>query len=250
MKRIILCEGKTDAILISYFLIRRFHWIYTKDEIIGLPADNDNETLNWYYHPERPGSQLAIWGGGGIDDIPIKLSQVVDRTKNERTEENRFDRIVIFFDRADLDNAQCVDRVREWSNNANLTINNDLGIGQWSNATIDIKSTPPQEHQVEVLPIVLPPDGNGELETFLLNSLSASSDADELLVERARVFIDDIPDEPYLSHRRYRPKACLGSVLSVISPDWVFSRLDERLLLIEWETLEQVANIYGMLEEL
>ena len=157
---------------------------------------------------------------------------------------------MIFFDRADLDNAQCVDRVREWSNNANLTINNDLGIGQWSNATIDIKSTPPQEHQVEVLPIVLPPDGNGELETFLLNSLSASSDADELLVERARVFIDDIPDEPYLSHRRYRPKACLGSVLSVISPDWVFSRLDERLLLIEWETLEQVANIYGMLEEL
>jgi hypothetical protein len=118
------------------------------------------------------------------------------------------------------------------------------------NATIVIKSTPPQDHEVEVLPIVLPPDGNGELETFLLNALRASSDEDELLVDRARVFVGDIPDEPYLSHRRYRPKACLGSVLSVISPDWVFSRLDERLLLIEWERLEQVANIYSMLEVL
>ncbi|MGD8668410.1 MAG: hypothetical protein PVI58_20580 [Desulfobacterales bacterium] len=157
---------------------------------------------------------------------------------------------MIFFDRSDLDNGQCVDCVLEWSNNANLTVHSDLVIGQWSNATIVIKSTPPQDHEVEVLPIVLPPDGNGELETFLLNALRASSDEDELLVDRARVFVGDIPDEPYLSHRRYRPKACLGSVLSVISPDWVFSRLDERLLLIEWERLEQVANIYSMLEVL
>lgn len=250
MKKIILCEGKTDAILISYFLIRRFNWIYTKDEIVGLPVEKDNETLNWYYHLEKAGSELAIWGVGGIDEIPIKLSEVVDRTRNEKIRGNRFDRIVIFFDRADLDNGQCVNLVLEWLNHANLTTNNDPNIGQWTNAAINIKSTPPQEHQVEILPIVLPPDGNGELETFLLDSLNESSDDDTLLVGRARAFIGDIPDEPYLLRRRFRPKACLGSVLSVISPDWVFSEIDNRLRQVEWERLEEVANIYGELEEL
>ncbi len=244
MKRIILCEGKTDAILISYYLARKFNWIYTKDQIVGLPADKDNETLNWYYRPDNPGSELAIWGVGGINNIPEKLSQVIDRTRNERKDENRFDRIVIFFDRAKLDNKKCVNLVLNWSKIANLTFDNDPNIGQWTNATIDIKSSPPQEHKVEVLLIVLPPDGEGELETFLLNSLKTSSDADNLLVKRAKAFIRDIPDKPYLLHRRLQSKACLGSVLSVISPDWVFTKLDKRLELIEWETLERVAGIF------
>jgi hypothetical protein len=48
MKEIILCEGKTDAILLSYFLIRKFGWKYIKEQVVRLPVNNENEVLNWY----------------------------------------------------------------------------------------------------------------------------------------------------------------------------------------------------------
>ena len=84
MKRIILCEGKTDAILISYFL-KKFGWIHVTRLVIGLPFDGTNEVLNWYKHQEKPGQELAIWGVGGIDQIPVKLRHIIERTRNETT---------------------------------------------------------------------------------------------------------------------------------------------------------------------
>jgi len=66
MKKIILCEGKTDAILLSYFLIRRFGWEYIKGQIVGLPINKENEVLNWYRNSKYPDQELAIWGVGGI----------------------------------------------------------------------------------------------------------------------------------------------------------------------------------------
>ncbi|MDD1475219.1 hypothetical protein MEO41_28720, partial [Dolichospermum sp. ST_sed4] len=80
MKKIILCEGKTDAILLSYFLIKKFGWQFIRGQVFGLPSNKDNEVLNWYRHPEDPYQELAIWGVGGISEIPSKLNEVVNRT--------------------------------------------------------------------------------------------------------------------------------------------------------------------------
>ena len=63
MKRIILCEGKTDAILISYFLERKFGWSYIKWSRIKKNMKNwfqinqGNEVLNWYNHPKKPNQE-------------------------------------------------------------------------------------------------------------------------------------------------------------------------------------------------
>ncbi|HEY9706298.1 MAG TPA: hypothetical protein V6C58_27935 [Allocoleopsis sp.] len=45
MKSIILCEGKTDAILISYFL-KHFGWEHSKKEIKDFPYDKNKDVLN------------------------------------------------------------------------------------------------------------------------------------------------------------------------------------------------------------
>jgi hypothetical protein len=100
------------------------------------------------------------------------------------------------------------------------------------------------------LSIILPPESKGNLEVFLLNALKESSSNDRFLVEEAERFINNIPKEPYLLKSRLRQKAWLGSVLSVMSPDWVFTSLDERLKKVSWENLESAFSAYQKLRDL
>ncbi len=60
MKSIIFCEGKTDAILLSYYLEKVADWKFSKKMTrnIGLPIRNfENEELNVYTKDEK---QLII----------------------------------------------------------------------------------------------------------------------------------------------------------------------------------------------
>ncbi len=98
--------------------------------------------------------------------------------------------------------------------------------------------------------MVLPPNSLGNLEVFLLQSLANQSDIDQELVEKTKELIDNIPKEPYLLKKRLEDKAQLGCVLSIISPDWVFSTLNERLTSIQWETITEVDQVYQMLEQI
>ena len=100
MKKIILCEGKTDAILISYFL-EKFEWQFSKKVMqINLPVDKDNEVFSWYRHPDKPDQELAIWGVGGYSNIQLKLKYITEsiQSQPEKQFQNRFNKIVLFVD--------------------------------------------------------------------------------------------------------------------------------------------------------
>ena len=51
MNKLILCEGETDAILLSYYLGRVSGWQYSKKGPSGLEirATSHNESVNWYW---------------------------------------------------------------------------------------------------------------------------------------------------------------------------------------------------------
>ena len=50
MNKLILCEGKTDAILLSYYLEKVAGWKYTTKSPSGLKfkKSNENESVDWY----------------------------------------------------------------------------------------------------------------------------------------------------------------------------------------------------------
>ena len=254
MKRVIICEGKTDAILVSYFL-KKFGWIHIKDikkpNLPVLPFDRDNEVLNWYRHPEKLDQELAIWGAGGIDQISAKLGHVIGRTREERTPSKRFEHVLLLFDRNNRSEIECKELVEKWATDSGVEIVGAMGLHQWSNVRIELRSKTPKEYyELRILCIVLPPDTKGNLEIFLTDSIRNESEQDRYLVDKAQGFIKSIPDEPYLNKTRYRPKACLGAILSVMSPDWVFSELHERLTLVRWEEIRLVETVYEKLSEL
>jgi hypothetical protein len=256
MKNIIISEGKTDAILLSYFLIKKYSWQYEKKEDarlkkdIGFQIEQDNEELNWYNHSDKPNGELAIWGVGGIDNIPKRLGDVIERTRREgRSPDNRFEKVIIFFDRDIRTDDDCQNLVNKWFRDNQISIE-EIRFEQWMEIRITLFDG--KYDIIKVMAIVLPRDAQGSLETFLAESLrnQPEREYDKQLVDEANIFINKIPDEPYLTKDRLRAKACLGCILSVISPDWVFSELDRRLKLVEWEKLESVSSVYSLLGEL
>ena len=68
MNRLILCEGATDAILLSYYLERTAGWKYSRKS----PPDLDirtadmTETVNWY---RKEDDYLLISVVGGKDNF-------------------------------------------------------------------------------------------------------------------------------------------------------------------------------------
>lgn len=252
MKRIILCEGKTDAFLIGYFLKRKLGWLFTTKDIVKLPVQKNNEVLYWYRHQNKLKSnqELAIWGVGGIKQIGSKLQQIIDRNRKERNVENRFEKIVIFFDRDQRSQNDCLNMIKTWLNKNNLKSNNRLKLGQWVQASMQLNVVPIQNYNINLLPIVLPPDSPGTLETFLINALKKHSKTDNHLVNTTQKFIQSLPKDPYLNKQRLPDKACMGTILSVISPDWIFFEISNRLEQVEWEQLEDFLTTYIKLQHL
>lgn len=250
MKRIIVCEGKTDAILVGYFLIKVYGWFYSKKTFVNLPYDKQNEVLNWYTHPQKGDSELAVWGAGGIDRVGEKVASVVERTRAERLPQNRFDRVVVLIDRDNRSVEECVRLITDWLRGAGMAFAGDITIGEWITTETELRKTPPEPHELRALPIVLPPMGPGCLEIFLAEALRSRGDPDRPIVDECRRLVEGVPDDPYLVRRRFRPKAAIGAVLSIMSPDWVFGDLDEKLTAVAWEQIEAAHGAYARLGDL
>lgn len=265
MKRIILCEGKTDAILISYFLEKRFGWAYSNprrersyhDAPPQLPVDRDNEELNWYRRrgenekESQSKAALAIWGVGGITNLPRRLRDVVAFSRTDPNDGNRFSHIVLFLDHDDPLEAMRA-KVTTWIEESGLRLRADaLEFGQWLSVEMELVGvTPARTYSSRLLVVVVPPDHRGALERFLIDCWERFSEADAQLAEAAQAFIADLPKLPkekYLSHRRLLDKACLSSIFSVVSPDRVFDKIDSRLREVPWERLEDTLAVYGEL---
>lgn len=252
MKRIILCEGKSDAILLSYFL-GIWGWTHFKDsnkKMPGLPPIDDNEEFSWYSHPQKPSRELAIWGVGGIDNIPVRLSAVLDRNRSEGKDDSRFESIVLFYDSDRRTEHECLELAEGWLASNSIRPTPQLQMGEWVTAQMALDVQPPKSYQMSLVAIALPPTGPGNLETFLTEAIRKRSSDDRIVVTEADSFIARIPDQPYLTKPRLKYKACLGAILSILSPDRVFSELDSRFRQVQWQDLATVAEVYNKLQQL
>ncbi len=249
----ILCEGKTDAILLSYLLIKNFEWEYikTSKELPHFEIVKNNEEFNWYQHSN--GSKCAIWGVGGFDNLIYKFKEVIER--NIKDPNNIFGKIVSMFDCDKIvdEGLDVKDKLKEWLDSANVNLIGECKDDDWFNVKYLTLDSDPKELQSKILPIIIPPEKKeGNLEIFLLESLEKQGGEEEIIVSNAEEFIKTLTDKSitYLNSRRLPPKAQLGSVLSVFSPDWVFSELDRRLTLVDWSELPSLIEAYQKLEDL
>lgn len=245
MPKLILCEGRTDAILTSYYLKKTANWTYVKEDPKLLLKTTDNEEVKWY---KKNGDFLCIFACGGIDNVPTKLIDVVGRNISEHNNSNIFDKIVILIDHDSRSETENIEKIKGWISSAKLDISrNDLRIQFWNSATY--KNQQGKDLELKILPMVLPLVDTGNLESFLLDAISSTDANSNNVVQQSKVFVDSLAGVTSIQKNRYKGKAQLGAVLSVFSPEWVFTDLDVRLTSIDWTQYEVVNTAFAILKE-
>ncbi len=241
MNKVILCEGKTDAILLSYYLGKCFNWKYTSQfpENLRIKAQKDNESVNCY---KRGEDYLLICAVGGKDNFGRFFEEKLRRSLEIS---NSIEKIVVITDKDDRtvsdiesffieDFKGCFSKIinRKWSSNS---------------YTDEFK----KKMSVEVLLVVIPKNHAGALETVLLDAISENP-YDKNIVEKTRTFVEQMRGEAaqYISTDRLQMKAHLGVTWAVQYPEKVFSLIDEQMRSISWEKYEVLNECYGILGEI
>lgn len=239
MNKLILCEGETDAILLSYYLGKIAGWKYCEKapRNLDIKRHNDNESLNWY---KKGKDYLLICGVGGKDNFG-KFFET--RIKVPLVTVNAFDKIAIVTDR----DKRTVDEIR---NSLLFTMGDffdNICDGEWcSNSYLDGYGIP---KALELLLVIVPKEHLGALETVLLDAISEEP-YDKNIVEKATAFVKQMRVEAskYIGSDRLQLKAQLGVTWAVQFPEKVFSRIDEQIKYVQWEKYEVLKTCFSSLE--
>lgn len=238
MNRVLLCEGVTDAILLSYYLEKVSGWKYCKGpKNLEIKTKNRNESVNWYRKGEE---YLLICGVGGKNNF-AKFFET--RIKNPIFMSDAFQKIVFVTDRDERADSEIINELYTEDMLKNLEDR------RWRNNIY--RNAYEMEKMLEVLLVVIPKESQGALETVMLEAI-AEDPYDRNIIEKVDDFMQQMSKvaEKYLSTERLQLKAKLGVTWGVQFPEKVFSRIDEQIRNVEWEKSELLKRIFRELEEI
>lgn len=237
MNSIIICEGKTDGILISYGLITLSHYTFVKSDVVKRKVGLSFPQLDisWYAQDEN---YIGIVYAGG-NDFGKSITQIIERNKYQFD----IDKILVITDHDDITAES--DRLKDIENVINSELGGDalrLETGIWNK--IDMTDDLGQSNQLKFYYMLIPEHDFGAMETFVVDSLRKMGDEEELAAEQVERFIDSFKSEKFLKKRRERVKAKLSVLLSVISPDRTFTTIDDYLKAMYWSKFEGYKNTF------
>ena len=242
MNGLILCEGGTDAILLSYYLNKAFGWEFCKKapEHLNIRQDEFEESINWY---KRGDDRLLICGVGGKDKMKTffnkKLLSPIINSKDT------FTKIALILDRDD----KSIESMEAHASHLFRPIIKEMRNNKWiDNPYADAFEMP---NHVEALLIVVPSEQQGALETLMLDSISEDP-YDAAIVKRAGEFVEEMRDSAarYVSSDRMKLKAHLGVTWAVQYPEKVFKLMDEQIRSVSWEKSEVLRDCFQRLGEI
>lgn len=244
MNRLILCEGKTDAILLGYYLMKTADWEHEKRSPKGLEikTTEKNESVAWY---KKGNEMLMIGAVGGKDNFKPFFSQYIRRPILNASNGDPFPQIILITDRDDRkveeieqDIAQKVAPFFEGAKN-----------GKWRSS--NYKDAFGMTKSIETLLLVIPVDHQGALETVMLDAISEDL-YDKNIVDKCTAFVAEIRPEAkrYISTDRLQLKANLSTVWAIQSPEKAFDFIDKQIKSVHWEKYEKLNECFGILKDI
>ena len=241
MNKLILCEGKTDAILLSYYLEKTCGWTHRNaPKGLNIKADETKgESIYWY---RKENESLLICGVGGKDKF---ISFFRDKIQSTMIDSSAFTKIAVVTDRDDRHEKSIVDSFLSSLNSIIKTIENDKWI------TNCYENSYKQESNVDFLLVIIPSENEGALETLLLEAISENEE-DRIIVERSISYINEIQPiaNKYLSKNRLKLKAYLGVTWAVQYPEKLFSFIDEQIRSVKWEESKVLERCFKQLKSI
>ena len=261
MKSIVLCEGKTDFILYSYYLSKVCGWesldkkenrAYKKaidNRLSKMKVDNaDTQGFAWYF---RGDDFLCIYAVGSKDNFADGLKQIVDI--NLKTSVEKFSKVAVISDRDDLRAEESqIKQITDSIAASNIYFTHVLH-NTWNES--DEYESMGDVYRIYLLPLVIPFEEAGTIEIFLLNCRKEINDGEKTLIEDVCNFIDELKENSYiksnyLTERGLVPKSKLSAYFSVVSPNRTFDVGNKILESIPWEKYLEFQETLRLLSEI
>lgn len=238
MNRLILCEGKTDAILLSYYLGKTAGWTHTSaPSNLAIKAREKNQTVDWY---QKGDPLLMICAVGGKDNFANFFNRDIRRAILST---GAFSRIAVVTGRDDRSVAEIEQSI---ANDLNPFFNS-IRDREWT--VNEYTDQYKMKQCMECLLLVIPKGQQGALEKVMLSAISEDP-YDKVIVDRCKSFVQGIrPDAAkYISSDRLQLKAHLSTVWAIQSPDKAFDFIDQQIQSVPWEKYRTLRDCFGMLE--
>ena len=249
MNRVILCEGYDDAVFLGYYLYKitdtKYQYNLKRTEIsenLHLPKNKaKNERIEIYEHND---DCVLIWAVGGKDSYEKAIKYISKISKS--FPEERFVEIFIITDR---DNSYIETSLAQISESFK---ENDIIVELKNNEknTYKYLAEDSRNYEINIIPIVIPFEEQGAIETILLNSL-AERDEEAIVVDEAKKYVSNIENSSevtsYLQHDREKVKARFSAAMAVINPDHSTDKMNKILVSQEWEKTEEVKKHFALL---
>ena len=244
MTRIILCEGKTDVILLSYYLGQCHGWEFNKNPTKFKVKLHDVEN-QFIAHYKKGKEELCICSVGGKDNFISFYKEYVERYIVDSENGELEFKLVIITDRDDREILDIEKQIEKGLSPHITKLKNQ----KWtSNPFVNSFS---QVGSLLVLGIIIPQEKQGALETLLMDSISEDA-YDENIVLKSKTFVSEISKDAskYITTGRLLLKSELGVSLAIIFPEKVFSLIDEQLKSFDWKKSEVVNECFKELENI
>jgi len=236
---LILCEGATDAILLSYYLKKVSAWAYTAKAPSGLNIrrSGGNESVNWY---KRGNDYLLICGVGGKDNFKRFFHQALE---GPIIHAGAFEKIAVITDRDNRETASIKNSITSAFNG----LISNLEDRCWKKNRFSDAFE--MEIYREFLLLIIPETHMGALETVMLDAIS-EDEYDRSIVDLCKQFVADMRTkaDKYISNSRLQLKAELGVTWAIQYPEKVFSLINEVIESVPWETYETLRECFKPLE--
>ena len=242
MKSVIICEGSTDYVLLQYFMQRVNEWSDYRNpqQMTGFKRVRELKKAE---------DSLIIGESGGSSRILQCMDNILE-INNISAMGEEYHKIVIITDRDDLDTEEkFLQGIQDIFNARNIEYSNISEANEW----IDIKQENGfgQEINIRILPLVIPFDTTGALETFLLEAIAEQDEYDKEIINKGGMFVDSIdPEQRYLKKRRYATKAKFDVYFSVRTPIDQFIERRNILKDVRWENYILIQHDFSKLSEL
>lgn len=245
MTRIILCEGETDLILISYYLEKTKGWVYNSDPK-GLRLNfTEQENMAACNYQNKNNDELLICAVGGKDNFGNffndNLRKPILRSNAGETEY----KIALVTDKDDFTIKKIENAITEELSPIIQNVENNVWKQNQVEADLGAKVN------IQFLLTVIPEENEGALETVLMEAL-AKDDYDANIIHKSGEFIFGLESEAdrYIHENRLKLKAQLGVAFSIFNPEKTFSLFKERLVSVKWEESQVLAECFEKLIEI
>lgn len=241
MKSIIICEGPTDFVLLQYFMRKVNNWDEgqeSKNKPKGFEKSRSRDF-------QKGENSLRIICADGCSRMPLLLSKILENNFLASSSDEVYSKIVYL---TDNDEEQTKEEVflnlkKIWNTQTDF-VNNS-----WTSMEIDNERL--DDLSVDFLPLVIPFEETGAIETFLLQTLASAKKYDASVIDRGNKFVDLIASEnEYLKHRRDITKAKLDVFFSVKTPAEQFTQRQNILKNVPWEQYENIRESFKELKKL